>query len=72
MIPDMPEPTISITEARKRFGSLSLSHRQLIAETRAYLASRPVNVNDRTMSKYLYRQLVQYGQRYIRQLSLDL
>ncbi len=61
---DFPEPTITITEARKRLGSLRLAHRQLISETKARLGDK--------WSKYLFRQLVQYGQRKIRQLELDL
>lgn len=70
--PDMPAPTITIGEARKRLAKLPLSHRQYVAQCRAYLDATGTHAHNKAMTKYLFRQLVEYGARYATQGELEL
>lgn len=57
---DLPEPTISITEARIRLRALMPWHKQLIRDIERETAAAHKAVREKNITKYRMRQLVQY------------
>lgn len=61
MLDNLPDPTITLTEARRRLPGLSRAHAQVIQEVRLYLKTRYKHGEQQRLGKRLLRQLVEYG-----------
>lgn len=59
----LPDPTLTITEARRRYlaGELSPEVYTVIREARAYLKATGKARSQKVLNKHLFRQLVEHG-----------